>query len=173
VRSWELFRFGKATKVSTRGSVAQVRHDVGLRLAAKEALRYRPVSFSGVQCREIGEGFKEAMARSGMVLYACSILPEHTHLVVKRHRCRIERVRGQLKAEASKALVRAGMHPFGDVVMKSGSPHSPWADEGWDVYLDSAADIRRAIAYVEGNPEKEGKPRQRWSFVRPYSESGW
>jgi hypothetical protein len=70
-------------------------------------------------------------------------------------------------------LVRAGMHPFGDVVMKSGSPHSPWADEGWDVYLDSEADIRRAVAYVEGNPEKEGKPRQRWSFVTAYTGSGW
>jgi hypothetical protein len=49
-----------------------------------------------------------------------------------------------------------------------GQLQSPWADEGWDVYLDSAADVRRAVNYVEDNPGKEGKPRQRWSFVAPF-----
>lgn len=29
-------------------------------------------------------------------------------------------------------------------------------------------DIVRAIGYVEDNPVKEGKPRQNWSFVKPY-----
>jgi hypothetical protein len=28
--------------------------------------------------------------------------------------------------------------------------------------------VRRAILYVEDNPLKEGKPRQRWSFVTPF-----
>jgi len=28
-------------------------------------------------------------------------------------------------------------------------------------------DARRAIAYVEANPEEEGKRRQHWSFVVP------
>jgi len=35
------------------------------------------------------------------------------------------------------------------------------------VFLDTPEDVARAIAYVESNPEKEGKARQRWSFVAP------
>ena len=30
-------------------------------------------------------------------------------------------------------------------------------------------DFARAIAYVEQNPLKEGKPRQRWSFITPFA----
>ena len=38
------------------------------------------------------------------------------------------------------------------------------------VYSSAPNDIRRAIQYVEENPIKEGKPRQRWSFVTPFDE---
>jgi hypothetical protein len=38
----------------------------------------------------------------------------------------------------------------------------------WTVYLDTEDDMQRAINYVEQNPQKEGKPLQRWSFVLPY-----
>ena len=140
----------------------------GSERGGKSALKYEPVSFDGVQCRAIGRGFREAVRRSGFVIYACSVLPEHVHLVVKRHRYVVEEVRDQLKGEGTKALRREGLHPFEGVVMGNGKTHSPWADEGWDVYLDSGADIRRAIAYVEGNPGKEGKPVQRWTFVTRY-----
>jgi hypothetical protein len=37
------------------------------------------------------------------------------------------------------------------------------------VFLSTAADVRRAIAYVERNPLKDGLRRQRWSFVTPYA----
>ena len=40
-----------------------------------------------------------------------------------------------------------------------------WAAKLWKLYLDSEADIARAVAHVENNPVKEGKPRQEWSFV--------
>ena len=38
----------------------------------------------------------------------------------------------------------------------------------WKVFLDSDADIRRAIRYVELNPVKDGKAFQRWEFVSDY-----
>jgi len=169
VRAWELARFGPATKITTRASVANIPHNKALRLEAKGALKYEPVSFSGRQCLAIGHGFKDAIARSGFVIHACAILPEHTHLVVKRHRYRIELVRDQLKGQASKALHRENLHPFANVIMASGSPHTPWTDEGWDVFLNSPDDIYRAIAYVRQNPMKEGKPAQDWTFVKKYS----
>ena len=43
-----------------------------------------------------------------------------------------------------------------------------WASRAWKVFLDSVSDIERAVEYVEGNPAKENKPAQKWSFVTPF-----
>ena len=48
VGSWELFRYGPATKMTTRFSVAGRAHDRGLRLVAKRALKYPDVHFDGL-----------------------------------------------------------------------------------------------------------------------------
>src|SRR5687768_10278028 len=82
VRRWELVRFGKATKVSTRRSVANVEHDRILRQTAKRALKFPAVQFSGRQAQAVAIGFRTAIQESGYVVYACSILSEHVHLVL-------------------------------------------------------------------------------------------
>src|SRR5207247_3596694 len=66
VRSWELLRFGPASKVETTRSVAGVQHDAALRRAAKKALKYPEVHFSGVQARSVGHGFAEFAKKSGL-----------------------------------------------------------------------------------------------------------
>ena len=51
IRVYELLRFGPASKVQTTRSVANTPHDCALRIAAKQALRHKPVRFSGLQAR--------------------------------------------------------------------------------------------------------------------------
>jgi REP element-mobilizing transposase RayT len=165
VRSWELLRFGDATKVSTRHSVARAEHDVQARLSAKQALKYPPVVFAGRQARAIGRGFAEAVAEARYVLYACSILPEHVHVVIARHGRKVEQIVGHLKARATQRLKTENLHPLEGHRQTDGSPPSPWGRRGWNVFLDDPDEVRRAIRYVQENPLKEGKPRQRWSFV--------
>ena len=46
--------------------------------------------------------------------------------------------------------------------------HPVWTKGGWQVFLDSPRDVWGRIRYVEGNPLKEGLPRQSWPFVVPY-----
>ena len=38
----------------------------------------------------------------------------------------------------------------------------------WKAFLESPADVARAVRYVEANPVREGLPRQRWPFVTPF-----
>jgi REP element-mobilizing transposase RayT len=168
VRSWELFRFGPATKTSTRRSVARSPHDHAIRHAAKAALKFHPVTFTGQQCLAIAHGFKDAIRRSNFIIHACAILPTHTHLVIARHRYHIEQVRDQLKGQATKALRNENLHPFAHIPLSRNRLHTPWADDGWDVYLNTPADILRAIQYVNKNPTKERLPPQTWSFITPY-----
>jgi REP element-mobilizing transposase RayT len=158
VASWELSRFGKATTVNTRRSLAHVEHDGRRRQDAKRALKHPPAMFSGVQARSIGRGFARACAESGYVPHACSILPEHVHLVIGRHDRQVERIIGHFKTRATQQLKADGVW----------SPPRPvWAAKGWTVFLDTRHDIARAVGYVEANPQREGKPPQRWAFVVP------
>jgi REP element-mobilizing transposase RayT len=170
VAAWELVRFGKATKVSTRQSVAHVEHDRELRLRAKQALRFPPVCFTGKQALSVAQGFARAIEMSGYAAYACAILPEHVHLILGRCDRPVERVAGHLKAEATRQLEADGLHPFHGQRRRNGTRPSPWAERCWKVYMDNLGHVRGAIRYVEENPLKEGKRRQHWSFVRAWQE---
>ena len=80
-------------------------HDRGLRALQKTALRYDPVKFTDQQIRCVARGFERAVVESGYVLLACSIMPEHTHAVVRRHHNRGEQIIGHLKARATQQLL--------------------------------------------------------------------
>lgn len=168
IRAWELLRFGPATKTTARTSVAHTSHNQATRQAAKSALKYDPVYFNNVQIKAIASGFVSAITRSKFILHACSILPDHVHLVLARPRYEVEKARNQLKGQASKALLNRKLHPFANIIQRNDQTHSPWADEGWDVYLNTPADIHRAIKYVQNNPLKENRPAQPWPFLTPY-----
>lgn len=165
VRSWELLKFGPATKTSSRRSLARNKHDIQLRLKAKEALRYPPVRFSGRQALSVAEGFSFAIDRSGYRVHACSILPDHVHMVVARHSYGVEQIVRRLKQAATLRLIEDGLHPLGDCRTTAGKPPTPWVRRCWKVFLNSDRAVQRAIRYVEGNPARECNPPQKWSFV--------
>lgn len=167
VRSYELYRdYGKATKVNTRHSVARTPYDPSLRRKARQSLLYPPVVLTGVQARAIGRGFAQQVAKSGYIVHACAILPDHCHLVIGRHKYLVEQVVNLLKGAASCRLIEEGLHPFQTTRDERGNRPSAWAEGLWKVYLDSHADVARAVRYVEENPLKDGLPCQRWSFVK-------
>ena len=167
VGSWDLFRYGPATKTTETRSLAYDKHDARLRLAAKESLKYPAVQFSGIQARAIGKGFGSYAAKSGLVVRACAILPDHVHLVIDRFRLSAEQMVIQLKGDATEQLVAEGLHPFGHIRLPNGRPPKCWSRGQWAPFLETEADVWAAIEYVEGNPLKEGKPAQHWSFVTP------
>jgi REP element-mobilizing transposase RayT len=138
-------------------------------LEAKTALLRPPVHFSGEQARAIGRGFDDASKSGGYQILACSILPDHVHAVVRRHRRRkIETIANHLKARASTFLVQDGLHPFQDETDSRGERPTAWTESFWQVYLDSDSDIWRAVKYVDENPTKEGLRKQNWWFLEKY-----
>ncbi|MCB9849783.1 MAG: transposase [Phycisphaerales bacterium] len=166
VRCWELRKFGPAKVARTRQSQAGKEHDHKLRLRAKQSLRYPPVTWTGVQARAIARGFAAYFAKSGVVVWACSIMPEHVHLVVARHRYSVEQIINLAKAAATKQVTRERVHPLAEFGGDSGDlPPRMWSRGHWRVFLNSEAALRTAIDYVTQNPIKEGKRRQEWSFV--------
>lgn len=163
VSSLPLRRFGEATTTSARHSVARIDHDHRFRLDAKSELKHSPVQLSGRQALAVAHGIGCASSESGYNIHACAIMPDHVHIIVGRVDREIGRVIGHLKTRARQAMIAEGVWPV------QGSP--VWAKQGWHVFLDSDEAVRRAIAYVEQNPIRVGLPRQRWSFVTPWTSS--
>ncbi len=170
VAATHLRRFGPATKVQTRCSVANVTHDHFIRAEAKNSLKYPPVIFDGAQARAVARGFAQVLEACDYPVYACVILPQHVHLVIGRHARTIERIVAHLKRGATLKLFEEDRHPLMRYKGPRGAVPSPWSKRtGWIVYLDDDQTVRHRVKYVQENPLKEGKPQQHWSFVKPFA----
>ena len=169
VGAWELLRYGRATKVTTRRSVAHVPHDRELRLRAKRSLKYEPVRFTGVQARAIGRGFGRAVEEGSYRIHACAVLRDHVHLVIGNHDRSYEQIVGHLKGRATQQLRAENVHAFLTHERPDGSLPSPWAEGLWKVYCHDLDHVRNAIEYARNNPLREGLRPQRWRFVVPYT----
>jgi REP element-mobilizing transposase RayT len=165
--AWELLRYGgKATKVETTRSVARVKHDRAKRLEMKIHLKRASVRWTGRQARAIARGFAKAVEESGYRIPACSILDNHTHLIIDRCERPIAQIVTHLKGRATQQVRAEGIHPFERFADADGSVPTMWAGKYWKVFIDNDEHYANAIQYVERNPLKEGKKRQDWSFVR-------
>lgn len=108
-------------------------------------------------------GVADAIAEQSYTCYACAVMPDHVHMVIRKHKHKAEEMLGNLKLLSRKRLVDAGSFD---------AEHPVWTGgDGWKVFLEHPDDIRRTIRYVERNPIKGGWPAQSWDFVTKYD--GW
>ena len=169
VRKWELVRFGKSTKSEDRRDINTLnKKELAQRDAAKKSLRYPHVSVSGNQALSIAKGFGAQVRLSGYSVWACSILPEHTHMIIGRHSYGIEKIANLLKGAATRQIVKDGIHPLETYAAADHKIPRMWSARQWKVFLENNDGISEAIDYVEENPVKENKPAQTWSFVEPF-----
>ncbi|MEM9416422.1 MAG: hypothetical protein AAGA29_13240 [Planctomycetota bacterium] len=165
VGSWDLYRYGPATKVNTTHSLADRPHDRELRRNAKRALRYPPVVFDGIQAKAIAAGISRAIDEHGFRCFACAVLPTHAHVVLDPAGMPSGQAIGKLKRYAGDILVERKLHPLQAQSKPGERPPLCFVRRAWKVYLDTPGDVSRSIRYAEQNPVKEGLPKQRWSFV--------
>ncbi len=110
----------------------------------------------------IADGLAEAIRRHTYTCYACAIMPDHVHAIIRKHKHQAEDML-ENSQEASRLRLRS-------VGLRS-QDHPVWGGPGWKVFLDAPTDIRRTIRYIETNPVKWRLPNQQWSFVKIYD--GW
>jgi REP element-mobilizing transposase RayT len=169
VRAQHIYEVGgAATKVHTTQSVANRPHDVMLRRAAREALKYPAVELGGIQARAVGRGFATICQKIELVIHACSILPDHVHVVVAAHQLDGDELIACLKRAGTRGMNDEGLHPLRTFARNIGKHPSPWAAGGWKVMLFTPKQMWARIRYVEQNPSRAGLRPQRWSFVVPY-----
>jgi REP element-mobilizing transposase RayT len=104
----------------------------------------------------------EAIKEFAYTCYACAILPDHVHLVIRKHRDRAEQMIENLQQSTRLRLSRENFIP---------ERHPLWTQGGWRGFLNSPQRVRTVIRYIESNPLRAGLPQQEWGFVREYD--GW
>jgi REP element-mobilizing transposase RayT len=102
------------------------------------------------------------MRERSYTCYSCAILPDHVHLLIRKHRDQAQTMIAALQ-DRSRAALRQGGTRAAD--------HPVWGGPGWKVYLETRDDIERTIAYIRKNFVQARVAVQTWPFVRPYD--GW
>ena len=110
----------------------------------------------------VANAFATVIERERYTCYACAVMPDHIHLLIRKHKHLAEEMIANLQEGSRRELIRCGARS---------DDHPVWGGCGWKVFLDSPDDIRRTIGYIEQNPVKVRLPNQRWEFVNVYD--GW
>jgi REP element-mobilizing transposase RayT len=129
---------------------------------AEPLLEHRVIRFDARQIAIVGSAFAEIIRERNYTCYACAVLPDHVHLVVRKHRDRAEAMILHLMRKSRLRLSETGQIP---------PEHPVWTSGGYRGFLSDPNAVRAAIRYVERNPGKAGLPAQKWDFVAPYD--GW
>jgi REP element-mobilizing transposase RayT len=124
---------------------------------AAAMLRHPLLIFDDVARDEIAQAFGEVMERE---CYACAIMPDHVHILIRKHKHQAE--------DMIEALKEAGRLRLSDTGHRS-TDHPVWSGGGgWKVFLDHPEEVRRTVRHIEKNPPSERLPEQHWPFVRVY-----
>jgi len=126
---------------------------------AARLLKFPLLRFSAREIDAIGRAFAECILKNRYTCYACAILSDHVHLVIRKHKHLAETMIENFQVASRAAVLEVG---------ERGIDHPMWGGHGWKVYLDSIDDIWRTIPYVEENPLKLKMPKQIWELVTPY-----
>jgi REP element-mobilizing transposase RayT len=129
---------------------------------AKDLLRHPLLEFSRAHIAAVGTAFAEAVSDNRYTCYACAVVQDHVHVLIRKHRHKAEEMIANLQ-DASRLELQRTIDRY--------AGHPVWGGEGWKVFLDSPDDIRRTVRYIEGNPPRHGLPAQQWPFVKTYD--GW
>lgn len=129
---------------------------------AASVLRHKLLRISPTEFSLVADAIGQAVRESKYTCYACAIMPDHVHLVIRKHRDLAEGMIEGIQSLSRKRLVEIGMRP---------PDHPVWTRGGWKVFLDHPDEIWRTVRYVEENPIKIGLPTQKWNFVVAYN--GW
>jgi REP element-mobilizing transposase RayT len=127
---------------------------------AVELLKHPVLLFEEQERLLIAEAFGEVIAAERYTCYACAVMPDHVHIVIRKHKDTAEEMAEKLMQASKARLIEAKRREPDHPIWVGGTP--------WSDFLDHPTEVRRVIGYVERNPTKIGLPAQKWSFAKPY-----
>lgn len=127
---------------------------------AKEVLKYPVVWFEPSLRQRIAQAFGEVMRREKLTCFACAILNNHAHLLIRRHRIRAQAMIPLLRDRSREAAA--------DLIPPN---HPLWSLDLFVAFKDSPRAVQTAIDYIFSNYAKHNIPPETFDFVVRYE--GW
>jgi REP element-mobilizing transposase RayT len=146
-----------------RKPIQPPRREIKAFYAKAEPLLDHPVFWIDTAKRQaIAEAFAKAATDVGYTVWACAILWNHAHLLVRRHRDW-----GHTIWDVFSGYARDALRRFPDV----GPEHPVWSDRPYVVFCYDPPGVRKRVKYINDNWKKEGLQPIVYPFVQPYD--GW
>src|SRR6185295_1246451 len=118
---------------------------------AAATLRHELLTLEEDDIRLIADAFRDTIHREKYTCYACAIMPDHVHALIRKHKHHGEQMIEQLQQASRDALIAA---------KRRSQEHPVWGGPGWKVFQYTQDDMRRIVRYIEENPVKAGRPPQ-------------
>ena len=97
------------------------------REAASGYLKHALLTFSEHDVREIGDAFRDVIEEQTYTCWACVVMPDHVHLLIRKHKHKAEEMIENFQTHSRLRLRALG----------SRKPNHPvWGGPGWKVFLD-------------------------------------
>ena len=129
---------------------------------AEMVLKHERLFLTDDEIHFVGERIEQTIRTRNYTCYGCAIMPEHVHLLIRKHRDKAEQMIDYFQKDSREKLIEA---------KRRAPDHPVWGGPGGTVFLHTREDMERIALYIRQNPIKAGRPEQNWSFVRIYD--GW
>jgi len=129
---------------------------------AQSRLKHKLLTLDDAELLAVANSFRDLVQAQRYTCYACAVMPDHVHILIRKHRHQAEEMIEVLQDASRLAVQGLGIRK---------ADHPVWSEGGWKGFLETADDFRAIIHYIEQNPIKIGRPLQRWDFVSEYN--GW
>lgn len=132
----------------------------GFHRRAEEELAHAVLWWDNAERQALVEAFGEAIVGEKLTCYACAVLSNHVHLLIRKHRLNADQLIGLLKDAGRSAIQGKRLSPDGHPVFSADSCH---------VFKSDPQSVRVCVHYIERNYAKHHlAPPMPCDFVVPY-----
>ena len=103
--------------------------------------------------------FETVVREEALTCYACAVLANHVHVLIRKHRLKAEEMSVKFKDSGRRALVIAQLAP---------PDHPVFSADPCHIYKSNPQAVQTCIRYINGNLRKHNLPHVAYAFVKEY-----
>jgi hypothetical protein len=96
---------------------------------AADLLKHPLLTFAEMDFPLLAKAFEEVIGEQRYTCYACAIMPDHVHMLIRRHRDKAEMMIENFQTQSRNAVIEAGLRSI---------THPVWGGPGWKVFQNSS-----------------------------------
>ena len=129
---------------------------------AQKQLFYPTLWWDDPQRAALAAAFGSVVQALELTCYACAVLSNHAHLLIRRHRVKCEQMANEFRSAGQESQIAGGFAPPGHPVFSADACH---------IYKSTVAEMRTCVEYIRANYGKHRLTAVPGEWVQEYD--GW